>query len=125
MSRTFSPLNQATSNPNYIQPTSNLLPRHQPLPSQTIINMSGTKLIETALAKSTHIVEGILLDLECQSELDEATANTWSNAVNVIDGELSVVCCLLQNVTGVHIPPLLIAAQMTARTNKEIRLSQQ
>ncbi|KIK73778.1 hypothetical protein PAXRUDRAFT_20505 [Paxillus rubicundulus Ve08.2h10] len=87
--------------------------------------MSGTKLIETALAKSAHIVEGILLDLERQSELDEVTANTWSNAVNVINGELSVVRCLLQNVTGVHVPPLLIAAQMTAQTNEEIRLSQQ
>ncbi|KIK72673.1 hypothetical protein PAXRUDRAFT_180153 [Paxillus rubicundulus Ve08.2h10] len=50
--------------------------------------MSGTKSIETTLAKSAHIVEGILLDLERQSELNEATANTWSNAVNVINGEL-------------------------------------
>ncbi|KIK74588.1 hypothetical protein PAXRUDRAFT_19719 [Paxillus rubicundulus Ve08.2h10] len=87
--------------------------------------MSGTKSIETALAKSTHIVEGILLNLEHQSELDEATANTWSNTVNVINGELSVVCRLLQNITGVHIPPLLIAAQMTAQTNEVIRLLQQ
>ncbi|KIK73861.1 hypothetical protein PAXRUDRAFT_20426 [Paxillus rubicundulus Ve08.2h10] len=69
--------------------------------------MSGTKSIETALAKSAHIVGGILLDLKRQSELDEATTNTWSNAVNVINGELSVVCRLLQNITG------------------EIRLSQQ
>ncbi|KIK96666.1 hypothetical protein PAXRUDRAFT_770371 [Paxillus rubicundulus Ve08.2h10] len=87
--------------------------------------MSGTKSIETALAKSAHIVEGILLDLECQSKLDEMTTDTWSNTVNVINGELSIVRRLLQNVTGVHIPPLLIAAQMTAQTNEEIRLLQQ
>ncbi|KIK74356.1 hypothetical protein PAXRUDRAFT_19963 [Paxillus rubicundulus Ve08.2h10] len=87
--------------------------------------MSGTKSIETALAKSAHIVESILLDLERQSELNEATADTWSNAVNVINGELSVVRRLLQNVTGVRIPPLLIAAQMTAQTNEEIWVSQQ
>ncbi|KIK72770.1 hypothetical protein PAXRUDRAFT_21600, partial [Paxillus rubicundulus Ve08.2h10] len=68
---------------------------------------------------------GILLDLERQSELNEATANTWSNAVNVINGELSVVRRLLQNITGVHVPPLLIAAQMMAQTNEEIWLSQQ
>ncbi|KIK72247.1 hypothetical protein PAXRUDRAFT_22213 [Paxillus rubicundulus Ve08.2h10] len=62
--------------------------------------MSRTKSIETALTKSAHIVEGILLDLKCQSELNEVTADTWSNAINVINGELSVVCRLLQNVTG-------------------------
>ncbi|KIK76374.1 hypothetical protein PAXRUDRAFT_18269 [Paxillus rubicundulus Ve08.2h10] len=65
--------------------------------------MSGTKLIKAALAKSAHI-----------SKLDEVTANTWSNTVNVINGELSVARRLLQNVTGVCVPPLLIAAQMTA-----------
>ncbi|KIK79019.1 hypothetical protein PAXRUDRAFT_16548 [Paxillus rubicundulus Ve08.2h10] len=81
--------------------------------------MSHTKSIKTTLAKSAHIVEGILLNLKCQSKLDEVTADTWSNAVN------SIAHRLLQNVTGVHIPPLLIAAQMMAQTNEEIWVLQQ
>ncbi|KIK76486.1 hypothetical protein PAXRUDRAFT_18175 [Paxillus rubicundulus Ve08.2h10] len=87
--------------------------------------MSSTKYIETALAKSAHIVEGILLDLKHQSKLDEVTTNTWSNAVNVINGELSITRHLFQNVTGVCIPTLLIAAQMMAQTNEEIQVFQQ
>ncbi|KIK75776.1 hypothetical protein PAXRUDRAFT_18701 [Paxillus rubicundulus Ve08.2h10] len=88
----------ATSNPNYIQTTSNLLPRHQPLPSQTIINMSVTKSIETALAKSTHIVEGILLGLKCQSKLDEATANHQWRIVHCLPS-------LAEHHRGPHSPP--------------------
>ncbi|KIJ05713.1 hypothetical protein PAXINDRAFT_21054, partial [Paxillus involutus ATCC 200175] len=87
--------------------------------------MSSANVIQLTLNKSAALIEGALLNLELENSADRAMAESWAQVLDLINEELSDVRRVLVNVTGVTVPPLLIAAQLVVRTNDEIRQSQQ
>ncbi|KIJ04858.1 hypothetical protein PAXINDRAFT_21851, partial [Paxillus involutus ATCC 200175] len=87
--------------------------------------MSSANVIQLTLNKSAALIEGALLNLELENSADRAMVESWAQVLDLINEELSNVRRILVNVTGVTVPPLLIAAQLIIRTNNEIRQSQQ
>ncbi|KIJ05979.1 hypothetical protein PAXINDRAFT_20802, partial [Paxillus involutus ATCC 200175] len=87
--------------------------------------MSSANIIQLTLNKSTALIEGTLLNLELENSADRATAESWAQVLDLINEELSDIRRVLVNVTGVTVPPLLIATQLVVRTNDEICQSQQ
>ncbi|KIK73560.1 hypothetical protein PAXRUDRAFT_20722, partial [Paxillus rubicundulus Ve08.2h10] len=87
--------------------------------------MSPSLSIQTLLYRSANLIEGVLRDLECQSEINQATAETWTHVNEVINKEMIVVRRLRENSPFVRVPHILIAAQLNMRTAAQIRETQE
>ncbi|KIK71996.1 hypothetical protein PAXRUDRAFT_22527 [Paxillus rubicundulus Ve08.2h10] len=82
--------------------------------------MSPSLSIQTLLYHSANLIEGVLRDLERQSGIDQATAETWTHINEVINQEMIVVRRLLENSPFVCISRILVAAQLNMQTAAQI-----
>ncbi|KAF8834803.1 hypothetical protein BDN67DRAFT_985061 [Paxillus ammoniavirescens] len=87
--------------------------------------MSAIIALQTLLDQSASIIEGVLHDLEWESEADHAMAETWTHVNNLIYEEMVMVWSRLENAPTVRVPPILIATHLNIQTVVEIRETQQ